>query len=222
MFITYKIVKKLLLPAVLVIAAVLAVQFLPLRQLFGGAAPVQEINVSTLARQILPAAEFVSLHYKYSELFEDRAENLRNIWNLPIPQTGREIWVIADGTVKFGINCRNIKIDTASYYEDSTRYESLIVTFPPIQIISHEFDIRRIRDMSGVFRKPKPEEYPEMLKRYKAEAELKARRDRELYSQARMTTQAFFEQLFNAIPALSNTKIEFRWGVTVPVEEKRG
>ncbi|MCL2219375.1 MAG: DUF4230 domain-containing protein [Chitinispirillia bacterium] len=221
MFITYKIIKKIIIPVVLIAGIFLALQFLPLQQFFG-ATTQQEISVSTLARQVLPAAEFVSLHYKYSELFEDRAENLRNIWNMPIPQTGREVWVIADGTVKFGINCRDIRIDTASYYIDTTRYESLIVTFPPIQVISHEFDIRRIRDMSGVFRKPKPEEYPEMLKKYKQEAELKARRDRELYSQARITTQAFFEQLFNAIPALQSTKIEFRWGVTVPVEEKRG
>jgi hypothetical protein len=213
MMIFSKIIAKILVPIVLAVLIIMALQFLPWRQ-FGGSPPRQEINIHALAQQVLPAAEFVSLHYKYTELFEDKADNLRNIFGMRIPGTAREILVIAEGIVMLGIDCEKIRIEVTSYDIPTT----LIVTLPPVKIISHEFDIRRIRDLSGVFVRTRLEEFPELMRSYKSEAELKVRGNLELYLQARISTESFFRQLFQSIPALESTNIEFEWETTVLIE----
>jgi hypothetical protein len=207
-----KFLTKLIFLIVLAVLIVVALHLIPWRQ-SGDIGPRHEINIHALAQQVLPAAEFVSLHYRYTELFEDKADNLRNIFGMRIPGTAKEVLVITEGIVKLGIDCEKISIDTAGY--DTT---ALIVTFPPVRIISHEFDIRRVRDLSGVFVRTRLEEFPDMMRMYKSEAELKVRGNPELYLQARTSTESFFRQLFQSIPALEFVDIEFRWENAVFIE----
>ena len=199
---------KILVSAVLavLIIAVLCIM-LPLGKFFGARPPLKEIAIHTMVQQVMPSAEFVALHYKYTDLIEDKADNLRNIWGMRIPGTAKEVLVITDGVVKLGVNCEKIKIDATG----SNTQTTIVVTFPPVKIISHEFDIRRIRDLSGLFVRSRLEDFPDVIKVYKSKAESKVMENQDLFLQARASTESFFKQLFQAVPALESTNIEYSW-----------
>ena len=209
-----------LLAALIIIALLAASFFLPgiWGRFNSNKAPV--VSIHTAARQVLPVAEFVSLRSKYTDVFEESEEKLKNIYGLSIPGTGKRVIIKAQGTVFLGIDCKDIKIDT-------NRSDALFITFPPIKIIAHDFEFTEVIDLSGIFRRQNIKNIPELRNNYRLNVESNVMRDRDVISLAADTAESAFKEILLAIPALKDTPIYFRREIPVglmmefPVELKR-
>jgi len=167
--------------------------------------PKQEISIHTTVRSVLPAAEFVSLHYRYTSVIKDVSS--KEMFGIPIPGTEKKMLAVIDGTIKLGINCKDIKID-------STRSDTLFIKFPPIKIISHELhpETAEVYDQkNGIFNKYRASDQFALEAKQKAATELNVRTNQPLISQARTATEYAFRSFLHAIPALDATPIVFRW-----------
>jgi len=167
--------------------------------------PKQDISIHTTVRAVLPAAEFVSLHYRYTSVIKDISS--KEMFGISIPGTEKKLLAVIDGTIKLGINCEDIKID-------STRSDTLFIKFPPIKIISHELhpETAEVYDQkNGIFNKYKVSDQFALEARQKSETELNVRSNHQLILQARTATEYAFKSFLHAIPALDTIPIAFRW-----------
>jgi hypothetical protein len=169
--------------------------------------PEPAVSVHILARRYLETAQMISLHCKYDDVFELSEDKLKNIYGMPIPGTGKRLIVKTRGTIFLGIDCKDIAVDTA-------RSDTLFIIFPPIKIIAHEFEFTNIYDLSGVFRKYKMEDIPELRNNYKTDIEFNTKNDRAAISLAETAMENAFK---NNIPTLKDVPIAFRWKA-VPLE----
>jgi hypothetical protein len=187
--------------ALLLAALAAAVFFLPgIKNRLG---PPQEpkISVHIIARRYLETAQMISLHCKYEDVFELGEEKLKNIYGMPLPGTGRRVIIRTQGTIYLGIDCKDIAVDT-------TRADTLFLTFPPIKIIAHEFEFTDIYDLSGVFRKYNMKEVPELRSNYRTEIEFNTKNDRVAISLAETAMENAFRK---DIPTLNGVPLVFRW-----------
>jgi len=159
------------------------------------------VSVHMLARKYLEAAEMISMHCEYRDVFELSEENLKNIYGMSIPGTKKHLIVKTRGTMYLGVDCKDITVDT-------TRSDTLFLTFPPIKIIAHEFEFTDIYDLSGVFRKYNLKDIPTLRGDYKAEIEFNTKNDREVISAAEEKMEKAFR---NDIPTLKGVPIVFTW-----------
>jgi len=164
-----------------------------------------KVSIHTVARRYLENAQMISLHCKYDDVFELAEDKLKNIYGLPIPGTGKHVIIKTQGTIYLGIDCKEITVDT-------TRSDTLFMTFPPIKIIAHEFEFTNIYDMSGIFRKYNLKELPELRNNYKMEMESYTKNDWTAISMAETAMEKAFK---NDIPTLKDVPIVFRWAPTV-------
>jgi hypothetical protein len=165
----------------------------------------QETSIHTTVREILPAAEFISLHYRYTSVIKD--VNSKEMFGINIPGTEKKLLAVIDGTIKLGINCKDIKIDT-------TRSDTLFIKFPPIKIISHELhpETAEVYDQKdGIFNKYRASDQFALEAKQKAETELNVRANRELILQARSATEYAFKSFLHGLPVLSAVPIVFAW-----------
>jgi len=160
-----------------------------------------KVSVHMVARRYLEKAQMISLHCKYDDVFELSEDKLKNIYGMPIPGTGKHVIIKTQGTIYLGIDCKEITVDT-------TRTDTLFMTFPPIKIIAHEFEFTNIYDMSGIFRKYNLKELPELRNNYKAEMEFHTKNDRTAVSMAETAMERAFK---NDIPTLKDVPIVFLW-----------
>ena len=163
-----------------------------------------KVSVHTVARRYLEKAQMISLHCKYDDVFELSEDKLKNIYGMPIPGTEKHVIIKTQGTVYLGIDCKEITVDT-------TRSDTLFMTFPPIKIIAHEFEFTNIYDMSGVFRKYNLKELPELRNNYRAEMESHVKNDWTAISMAETAMERAFK---NDIPNLKDVPIVFSWAPT--------
>jgi hypothetical protein len=186
---------------ILIAALVAASMFMP--GIGGLFKPSQEpkTSIHILARRYLETAQMISLHCKYDDVFELNEEKLKNIYGMRIPGTEKHAIIKTRGTIYLGIDCKDITVDT-------TRSDTLFMAFPPIKIIAHEFEFTDIYDLSGIFRKYKLTEIPELRGIYKAEIEFNTKNDRAAISLAEAAMENAFR---NGIPTLKDTHIAFRW-----------
>jgi len=197
---------------IIIVAAAAVIIFSPI-----GSALQREPRTATsihlIARQYLETAQMISLHCKYTDVFELSEENLKNVWGMPIPQTGKRAIIKTEGTIFLGIDCKGITVDT-------TRTDTLFMTLPHIKIIAHEFEFTAIHDLSGIFRKFNIKEVPELRGNYKLNVEFNAQNDRTAISMA----EAAMEKAFRDIPTLKDVPIVFIWNRparSMPVDFKR-
>ena len=74
-------------------------------------------NVISTVKSILPAAEFISIHYYYTDVVSH--SDSKKIFKLEkLPFTTKKIIYTIDGVIKLGINCKDIKISSS---EDSIK-----------------------------------------------------------------------------------------------------
>jgi len=165
----------------------------------------QETSIHTTVREVLPAAEFVSLHYRYTSVIKD--VNSREMFGVQIPGTEKKLLAVIDGTLKLGIDCRKIQIDT-------TRTDTLFLKFPPIKIISHELhpETAEVYDQkNGMFNRYKAKDLFILESKQKAEIELNIDKNYELISQARTATEYAFRSFLRTVRVLDTIPIAFRW-----------
>ena len=187
----------------LLIAAVIAVSFFVpgIGNIFKSSGQEPKVSVHMLARKYLETAEMISMHCEYRDVFELSEESLKNIYGMSIPGTKKHLIVKTHGTMYLGIDCKEITIDT-------TRSDTLFLTFPPIKIVAHEFEFTDIYDLSGVFRKYNLKDIPTLRSDYKAEIEFNTKNDREAISKAEEKMEKAFS---NDIPMLKDIPIVFIW-----------
>jgi hypothetical protein len=193
----------------LLIAAIAAIGFLVGRpsDTSGGdiVTPKQEISIHATVREILPAAEFVSLHYRYTSVMKDVSS--KEMFGIQIPGTEKKLLAVIDGTMNLGIDCQKIEIDTM-------RTDTLLIKFPSIKILSHELhpETAEVYDQkNGIFNRYRAKDLFALESRQKVEMELSVGKNPELISQARTATEYAFKSFLSIIPALDTVPIVFRW-----------
>jgi len=193
---------------VLLAVATAVIGFLIGRPSQGGgdyATSKQETSIHTTVRAVMPAAEFISLHYRYTSVIKDA--NSKEMFGIPIPGTEKKLLAMIDGTIKLGINCKDIVIDT-------TRSDTLFIKFPPIKIISHELhpETAEVYDQKdGIFNKYRASDQFALEAKQKADVELDVRANRGVILQARTATEYAFKAFLHGLPVLSTIPIVFRW-----------
>jgi hypothetical protein len=167
--------------------------------------PKQEISIHTTVREVLPAAEFVSLVYRYTSVIKDVSS--KEMFGIPIPGTEKKMLAMIDGTIKLGINCKNIYIDTS-------RTDTLFIKFPPVKIISHELhpETAEVYDQkNGIFNSYRATDHFALEAKHKSEVELNVRASADIIKQARGATEFAFKAFLHNLPVLNTVPIAFRW-----------
>jgi len=133
--------------------------------------------------------------------------NSREMFGIQIPGTEKKLLAVIDGTIKLGIDCRMLKIDT-------TRIDTLFIRFPPIKILSHELhpETAEVYDQkNGMFNKYKAKDLFVLESKQKMEMERDIDKNVELISQARIATESAFRSFLRIIPALDTVPVAFKW-----------
>jgi len=171
----------------------------------GIATSKQETSIHATVREVLPMAEFISLHYRYTSVIKD--VNSKAMFGIQIPGTEKKLLAVIDGTIKFGIDCQKIEIDT-------TRTDTLFIKFPPIKILSHELhpETAEVYDQkNGIFNRYKAKDLFVLESKQKMEMELNVSKNFELISQARAATEYAFKSFLHTVHTLDKVPIVFRW-----------
>jgi hypothetical protein len=191
----------------LLVAAIAAIGFLVGRSTNGGQSitPKQETSIHVTVREVFPAAEFISLVYRYTSVIKD--VNSKEMFGIPIPGTEKKMLAVIDGTIKLGVNCKEMKIDTS-------RTDTLFIKFPPIRILAHELhpETAEVYDQkNGIFNKYRATDHFALEAKQKAEMELNVRANLEIILQARAATEYAFKSFLRVLPVLDTVPVSFRW-----------
>jgi hypothetical protein len=192
----------------LLIAAIAAIGYLAGRPSGGGsgiASSNQATSIHATVREVLPAAEFISLHYRYTSVIKDASS--KEMFGINIPGTGKKLLAVIDGTIKLGIDCKQIQID-------SSRTDTLFLKLPPIKILSHELhpETAEVYDQKdGIFNKYKATDHFALEAKQKAEIELNVRANRDIIMQARSATEYAFKSFLHSLSRLDSVPVAFKW-----------
>jgi len=192
----------------LLVAALAAIGFLVGRSMYGGGqaiTPKQETSIHVTVREVFPAAEFISLVYRYTSVIKDVSS--KEMFGIYIPGTEKKLLAVIDGTIKLGINCKEMVIDT-------TRTDTLFIKFPPIKILAHELhpETAEVYDQqNGLFNKYRATDHFALEAKQKTETELNVRANRDLITQARTATEYAFRSFLHALPVMDTIPVAFRW-----------
>jgi len=191
----------------LLVAAIATIGVLVGRSLNGGQVitPKQETSIHVNVREVFPVAEFISLVYRYTAVIKD--VNSKEMFGIPVPGTEKKMLAVIDGTIKLGINCKDMKIDT-------TRTDTLFIKFPPIKILAHELhpETAEVYDQrNGIFNKYRATDHFAIEARQKSETELNVRANMDIILQARAATEYAFRSFLHALPVLDTIPVAFKW-----------
>ncbi|MDR2593499.1 MAG: DUF4230 domain-containing protein [Fibromonadaceae bacterium] len=191
----------------LLVAAIATIGVLVGRSLNGGQVitPKQETSIHVNVREVFPVAEFISLVYRYTAVIKD--VNSKEMFGIPIPGTEKKMLAVIDGTIKLGINCKDMKIDT-------TRTDTLFIKFPPIKVLAHELhpETAEVYDQrNGIFNKYRATDHFAIEARQKSETELNVRANMDIVLQARAATEYAFRSFLHALPVLDTIPVAFKW-----------
>jgi len=191
----------------LLVAAIATIGVLVGRSLNGGQVitPKQETSIHVNVREVFPVAEFISLVYRYTAVIKDM--NSKEMFGVPIPGTEKRMLAVIDGTIKLGINCKDMKIDT-------TRTDTLFIKLPPIKVLAHELhpETAEVYDQhNGIFNKYRATDHFAIEARQKAETELNVRANIDVIMQARAATEYAFRSFLHALPVLDTIPVAFKW-----------
>jgi hypothetical protein len=201
-------IKIIVILSVLLVVAIAAIGFMlgrPGKSEGGIVKPKQEVSIHTTVRSVLPAAEFISLHYRYTSVIQDVSS--KEMFGFSLPGTEKKMLAVIDGTIKLGIDCKSIKIDT-------TRSDTLFIKFPPIKILSHELhpETAQVYDQkNGLFNKYKATDHFALEAKQKSATELNVRGNMEIITQARQATESAFKSFLGMIPAMNTVPVVFKW-----------
>jgi len=191
----------------LLVAAIAAIGVLVGRSMNGGQVitPKQETSIHVNVREVFPVAEFISLVYRYTAVIKD--VNSKEMFGIPVPGTEKKMLAVIDGTIKLGINCKDMKIDT-------TRTDTLFIKFPPIKVLAHELhpETAEVYDQrNGIFNKYRATDHFAIEARQKSETELNVRANMDIILQARAATEYAFRSFLHALPVLDTIPVAFKW-----------
>jgi len=191
----------------LLLAAIATIGVLVGRSMNGGQilTPKQETSIHVNVREVFPVAEFISLVYRYTAVIKD--VNSKEMFGFPVPGTEKKLLAVIDGTIKLGINCKDMKIDTI-------RTDTLFIKLPPIKILAHELhpETAEVYDQrNGIFNKYRATDHFAIEARQKSETELNVRANADIIKQARTATEYAFRSFLHALPVLDTIPVVFKW-----------
>jgi hypothetical protein len=132
---------RYLLPVILTLmsAALFAVTFLLFREKISSGSfrlinTKSEISAQTIIKEILPIGEYASLAYHYTSVVKDVNSKDINGWTIPF--TTRKYIFTYNGTMKLGIDGTKIQIKEEK--DAGNGLPVIVITLPPIKILSHE------------------------------------------------------------------------------------
>ncbi|MCL2390817.1 MAG: DUF4230 domain-containing protein [Endomicrobia bacterium] len=164
------------------------------------------IKISANVKEILPAAEYVSLIYHYTSIItHSEAVKLFNMVDLPL--TGKKALYTIDGTIKMGFDSADIKTEVS--------YNNIILHMPKIKILSHEIypeTFSLYDEKTSLFNRYSLKDANAIQLTNKKEMELKVRQNRGLYVQARKFAEQQFGALLENLPGIKGEyTIVFEW-----------
>jgi hypothetical protein len=193
----------------LLIAAIAAIGILVGRSFGGGGSGIiadkKETDIRATVREVLPAAEFISLHYRYTSVINN--VDSKTMFGIHIPGTEKKLLAVIDGTVKLGVDCSQLKID-------SLRTDTIFIKFPPIKILAHEMypETAQVYDQkNGLFNKYRATDHFALEAQQKSEVELNVRANKDIITQARNATEYAFKSFLSMVPALDTVPVAFKW-----------
>ena len=165
----------------------------------------QELSIHATVREVLPAAEFISMHYRYTSVIKDASS--KEMFGINIPGTRKKLLAVIDGTIKLGIDCKTMQIDT-------TRTDTLFIKFSPIKILSHELhpETAEVYDQKNrIFNKYRASDHFTLEAKQKEKMELDIRANKEIILAARNATEYAFKSFLRSLPMLDTMPVAFRW-----------
>lgn len=164
-----------------------------------------KVDVTSTVKQILPASEYVSLVYHYSDvvMHSDSAKFL----NIHLPFTGRKAIYSIDGTIKLGFNGKEIRINCS--------YDVIVVYMPKITILSHEMhhdSFKLYDETTGLFNKYDLQTANDLLRTQKEEIAKKVAADDGLLTQAQSSAEQQFKAFLENMPGIRGKySLAFKW-----------
>ncbi|MDR1373879.1 MAG: DUF4230 domain-containing protein [Treponema sp.] len=169
-----------------------------------GISSKQEESARTMVKEVLPVSEYVSLVYRYTRVAESENRLAVRGWNIPL--TTKKYLVVYDGTLKLGIDGRDIRVDQTG--------DTVQITLPPVKILSHQIheETTKVYDQTfNIFNQLRLQDYIDFTAGQKAIAEEQAREDGAVFDMARTSLEDQFSALFRGLQALENCRIVFVW-----------
>jgi hypothetical protein len=164
----------------------------------------QETSARTMVKEVLPVSEYVSLVYRYTRVAESENRSTIRGWNIPL--TTKKYLVVYDGTLKLGINGRDIQVDQTD--------DVVQLTLPPVQILSHQIheETTKVYDQTfNIFNQIKLQEYIDFTAGQKVMVEEEAQEDGAVFAMARASLEEQFGAMFRGLKALNDCRIVFVW-----------
>ena len=167
---------------------------------------------SSIIKDILPISEYSSLTYHYTTVADFEDEAYRQILGrtLKIPGTTktRKLLYSFDGTIKLGINASKIEIEQVG--------SKIILTMPPIEILSHEIDENSLKvhldETKGLFAQGLSfDEKFKLIENKRKEIEQKVL-TQDIAQEARLSAESQFSAFLQNLPSIKDRySIEFIW-----------
>jgi uncharacterized protein YneF (UPF0154 family) len=163
------------------------------------------INITSTIKEILPNAEYSSLVYHYSSVITH--SDVYKFYDINIPFTEKKAIYTIDGTIKLGLNCNDISVDSS--------YNNIVVRMPAIKILSHEIypeTFSLYDEHTSIFNRYTLQDANDIQMANKNEMEEKVRNNLGLFIQARQAAEQQFRLFIESIPGVKNQyDIVFEW-----------
>ncbi|GMO65189.1 MAG: hypothetical protein Ta2A_13260 [Treponemataceae bacterium] len=162
-------------------------------------------SIISVVNEILPVSEFSCLLYRYRAVNKD-ADSLKFIrWNLPF--TGKRLIYSIEGTIKLGINCREIKVKIE---KDRVR-----VKMPDIKILSHEImpeSVMVYDEKHGAFNHYTAKDHFRIELSHKDAVEADIIGNTDVFLQAKESAEMQFGMLLGNLPGIKGAyTVTFDW-----------
>jgi hypothetical protein len=164
-----------------------------------------KMDVTSTVKEILPNAEYSSLVYHYSSVITH--SDVTKFLDFNIPFTGKKAIYTIDGTIKLGLNCKDISIDN--------KYNNIILRMPEIRILSHEIfpeTFSLYDEHTSIFNKYSLKDANDIQMVHKNEMEERVNNNSGLFVQARQSAEQQFRLFIESIPEVKTQySIVFEW-----------
>jgi hypothetical protein len=167
---------------------------------------------SSIIKDVLPISEYAALTYHYTTVADFEDEAYRQILgrDVRIPGTTkiRKLLYSFDGTMKLGINAANIEIERVG--------SKIILTMPPIEILSHMIDENSLKvhldETKGLFTKELSfDEKFKLIENKRKEIERKVL-TQDIAKEAKSSAEFQFRAFLQNLPDIKGRySIEFVW-----------
>lgn len=158
--------------------------------------PVAVIDAAAVKEDIEDISELATVEYKYTNVGVLDEKKQFSFWAQDIPFTEKRALIVMDGTIKAGIDCKQVKV------ESDPDKMTVTVTLPKAEILSNELDensLHVVADEQSIFNKLTQQDHNDLRKQIKARA-LENAKNSSVLQQADERVQLLIKDLIESIP----------------------